>query len=145
MFGANPIQSTTLHIFKHSGGCIILWVCLYSLRTGECFTIKKNAYQEDSECSWVAEWQFWLKSAWKSTASPEIGSLAMINKQFDRAGRILKIKWLNNVQSRCGKLFETYPEGLTAVIAVYCASTKYWLRGVNTYVNEIVCYPQAQI
>jgi hypothetical protein len=32
---------------------------------------------------------------------------------------------------------ETYPERLTAVISAKGASTKYWLWGVNTYVNEI--------
>jgi hypothetical protein len=35
------------------------------------------------------------------------------------------------------KLLKTSPERLTAVIDVKGASTKYWLRGVNTYVNKI--------
>ena len=35
--------STTLHIFKHGGGCIMLWVCLSSARFGEvCFRTKIN-------------------------------------------------------------------------------------------------------
>jgi hypothetical protein len=39
------------------------------------------------------------------------GCLAMINNQFDRVWRILKIiKWPNVTQSRCGKLLEIYPE-----------------------------------
>jgi hypothetical protein len=44
MFGANPIQyftEYTLDIFKQSGGCIMLWVYLSLLRTGEFFRIKK--------------------------------------------------------------------------------------------------------
>jgi hypothetical protein len=28
MFGENALLSTTLHILKYSGGCIMLWVCL---------------------------------------------------------------------------------------------------------------------
>ena len=34
-------------------------------------------------------------------------------------------EWENIAQSRCAKLGETYPNRLTAVIALKCASTKY--------------------
>jgi hypothetical protein len=37
MFGANPIL-----IFKHGGGCIMVWVCLTLANTGEFFRIKIN-------------------------------------------------------------------------------------------------------
>jgi hypothetical protein len=40
------------------------------------------AYQEDSECSRVAELQFLLKSTWKSIARPENGCLTMINNEL---------------------------------------------------------------
>ena len=43
----------------------------------------------------------------------------------------------NITQSRCAKLVETYPNRLTAVIAVTGASTKYQLRGVDTYPTKI--------
>jgi hypothetical protein len=33
--------STTHHIFKHGGGCIMLWVCLSSTRTKEFFLLPK--------------------------------------------------------------------------------------------------------
>ena len=38
----NTLLSTTPHIFQQSGGCIILWVCLQSLRTGEFFRIENK-------------------------------------------------------------------------------------------------------
>ena len=38
----NTSMSTTLHIFKHDGGCIMLWVCLSSARTRELCRIKIN-------------------------------------------------------------------------------------------------------
>jgi hypothetical protein len=59
-----------------------------------------------------------------------------------RPGRIsnsLK-KRANIVQSKCAKLLETYSERLTAVITAKGDSNMYWLRGVNTYVNEIFLY-----
>ena len=44
----NTLLSTTLHIFNHSGGCIMLWVCLSSLRTGEVFRIKLNGMERST-------------------------------------------------------------------------------------------------
>ena len=46
---SNTSLSTTLHIFKHGGGCIILWVCLSSARTTVgCFVrIKRNGIEEN--------------------------------------------------------------------------------------------------
>ena len=42
MFVANLTQHITeYHIFKHGGGCTMLWVCLLSARTRE-FRIKRN-------------------------------------------------------------------------------------------------------
>ena len=38
------------------------------------------------------------------------------------------------------KFLEIYPESLTAVITAKGASTKYWFRGVNSYVNLIFLY-----
>jgi hypothetical protein len=37
MFGENPTQNTTLHMFTHGGGYIMLWVGLLSARTGTGF------------------------------------------------------------------------------------------------------------
>jgi hypothetical protein len=91
------------------------------------------AYQEDRECSWVAEIQLWLISTWKSLARPENGCLAMINNQLDKSLKNFENnKWASVVQSRCGKLLRDVPRKT--------ASTKYWLRGVNSYVNEIFLY-----
>ena len=50
-------------------------------------------------------------------ARPGNGCLAMINNQFDQAWHFfIELKWANVSQSSCGKLLETYPERLTAVI-----------------------------
>ena len=38
----NTSLSTTLQMFKHGSGCIMLWVCLSSTRTRELFLIKIN-------------------------------------------------------------------------------------------------------
>ena len=38
------------------------------------------------------------------------------------------------------KFLETYPERITAVITAKGDSNMYWLRDVNTYVNEIFLY-----
>ena len=42
-------------------------------------------------------------------------------------------EWENISQSRYAKLVETYPKRLTPVIVVKGASTKYKLRGMDTY------------
>ena len=43
MFGAIPTQhhGVPLHIVKHGGGCIMLWVCLSSAMTRDMFRIKR--------------------------------------------------------------------------------------------------------
>ena len=88
------------------------------------------AYQEDSECSWMVELQFWLKSALKSMVRLEDCCLEMINNQFDRAWRIWRIDKYCTIKL-CKELW------LTAVIAAKGDSNMYWLRGVNTLVNKI--------
>ena len=40
-------------------------------------------------------------------------------------------------KSRCAKLVASYPRRLEAVIAAKGASTKYCVKGLNTYVNVI--------
>ena len=65
----------------------------------------------------------------------------VVNNQFDRFWRTLENEsWANVAQSRCEKLLEIYQEELTAVIPAIGASTKYSLRGGNTYVNVIFLY-----
>ena len=46
-------------------------------------------------------------------------------------------EWANFAQTRCAKMVETYPNRLTAVIAVTGASTRFLLRGVGTYPTKI--------
>ncbi len=52
--------------------------------------------------------------------------------------RICKEEWQKIPQSRCAKIVASYPKRLEAVIAAKGASTKYWVKGLNTYVNVIL-------
>jgi hypothetical protein len=51
--------------------------------------------------------------------------------------RICKEEWQKLPQSRCAKLVASYPKRLEAVINAKGASTKYGVKGLNTYVNVI--------
>ena len=44
-------------------------------------------------------------------------------------------------KSRRAKLVTSYPRRLEAVIAAKGASTKYWVKGLNTYVDVISVFP----
>ena len=45
-------------------------------------------------------------------------------------------EWAKISPSHCAKLVETYPETLTAVIAEKGVSTKYLLKGLNTFATS---------
>ena len=75
------------------------------------------AYQEDSECSWMAELQF--GKTWKWFSSNDQQHIWQSLKNLENN------KWVNIVQSRCVKLLETYPEKLTAVISANGDSNMY--------------------
>jgi hypothetical protein len=51
--------------------------------------------------------------------------------------RICREEWEKLPKYRCAKLVESYPRRLEAVIAAKGASTKYWVKGLNTCVNVI--------
>ncbi len=51
--------------------------------------------------------------------------------------RICKEEWQKIPQSRCAKLVVSHPKRLKAVIGAKCASTKYQVKGLNTYENVI--------
>ena len=61
----------------------------------------------------------------------------MIHNQFDSLKNFEKNYGQMLHNPGVGKLWENYSERLKAVIAAKGASTKYWLRGVNIYVNSI--------
>ena len=50
---------------------------------------------------------------------------------------ICREEWEKLPKYRCTKLVASYPRRLKAVIAAKGASTKYWVKGLNTYVNVI--------
>jgi hypothetical protein len=47
--------------------------------------------------------------------------------------RICREEWEKLPKYRCAKLVASYPRRLEGVIAAKCASTKYWVKGLNTY------------
>ena len=51
--------------------------------------------------------------------------------------RIRTEEWEKLPKYRCDKLVASYPRRLEAVIAAKGASTKYWVKGLNTYVKGI--------
>ena len=51
--------------------------------------------------------------------------------------RICREEWEKLPKYRCSKIIASYPRRLKAVIAAKGASTKYWVKGLNTYVNVI--------
>ena len=51
--------------------------------------------------------------------------------------RICREEWEKPPKYRCAKLVASYPRRLDAVIAAKGASTKYGVKGLNTYVNVI--------
>jgi hypothetical protein len=63
--------------------------------------------------------------------------------------RICREKWEKLPKYRCAKLVALYPRSLNAIIPDKVASTKYWVKGLKTYVNVIfqfrIFYKLAQI
>jgi hypothetical protein len=51
--------------------------------------------------------------------------------------KICRKEWERLPKYRCDKLVTLYPRRLEAVNAAKGASTKYWVKGLNTYVNVI--------
>ena len=51
--------------------------------------------------------------------------------------KICREEWEKLPKYRCAKLVASYPRRLKAVIATKGASTNYWVKGLNTYVNVI--------
>ena len=51
--------------------------------------------------------------------------------------RICREEWQKIPKSRCAKLVASHPRRLEAVITAKVVSTKYWVNGLNTYINAI--------
>ena len=50
---------------------------------------------------------------------------------------ICREEWKKLPKYRCAKLLESYPRRLEVVVAAKGASTKYWVKGLNTDVNFV--------
>jgi hypothetical protein len=54
--------------------------------------------------------------------------------------RFSREEWEKLPKYRCATLVASYPRRLEAVISVKGASTKYWVKGLNTYVIVICLF-----
>jgi hypothetical protein len=95
------------------------------------------ALEQVSECPWVAQSEPGLESDRTSQESPENSCAATLPIQPDRDWENLQRRMGETPQIRCAKLVASYPGRLEAVITTKGASTKYWAKGLNTYVNMI--------
>ena len=92
----------------------------------------RSGFMDKSQCPWVAQPEPGLESDLTSLERPENSYGATHPSNAYRA-------W-EDLQRRMGETPQTqvcpaYPRGLKAVIAAKCASTKDWVKGLNTYVN----------
>jgi hypothetical protein len=67
----------------------------------------------------------------------KIAVLRLSPSHLTELERICREEWGKLSKSRCTKLVASYPRRLEAVFA---ASTKYRVKGLNTYVNVISVY-----
>ena len=90
-----------------------------------------------SERPWVAQPEPGLKSDRTSLERPENSCAATLPIQPDRAWEVPQKRMGKTPKYRCAKFVASYRRRFDAVIAAKGASTKYWVKGLKTYVNVI--------
>ena len=149
-------HSTTFRDLSRSRSCVVLAVGLgvlsywkgnlsaQDLRLGRSFTFQQGndpkrtakTTQErlrDKSLN-VLEWpsQNPIKHLWRDLKiAVQWSSVSNLTK-FER---ICREECEELPKYRYAKLVASYPRSLKAVIAAKCASTKYWVKGLNNYVN----------
>ena len=87
------------------------------------------------QCPWVAQPEPWLEPDRISLERPEDSCAAMLPIQPDRARGSAEKNGRNSPNTGVPNL----KRWLNAVIAAKGASTKYWVKSRNTYVN-VICF-----
>ena len=103
-----------------------------------------SAYSQDnagvasgqvSECPWVAQSDPGLEpDLWRDL---KIAVQQRSPSNLTELERICKEECEKLTKYRCSKLIASYPRRLEAAIAAKGASIKYWVKGLNTYINVI--------
>ena len=157
--------SNIIPTVKHDGGSIMLWGWFSAAGTGRLVRIEGTvngakyrqildqiyiptgqwpqayhkskagiASEQERESPWVAQSKPRLESHWKSVERLEDCCSPPLPIWLNRAWE--NMAWKKICKSRCAKLIQTCQRNLK-VMSSKGASTKYWPRGVNTYVNYI--------
>jgi hypothetical protein len=95
-----------------------------------------------SECPWGAQLEPGLEPDRTSPERPENSCAAMLpikpDSTWEDLQRIMGETLQMQVCQACSVIHKkSYPRRLEAVIATKGVSTKYWVKGLNTYVNMI--------
>ena len=156
----------TIPMVKHGGGSLMMWGCFSTTGTwrDERSKGQRSLMKTCSRVLRTSDWREGLPSNRTTALSTQPRrrrsglwtslwmSLNLIEhlwrdlkitvqrhslfnlREFDR---ICREEWEKLPKYRCAKLVASYPRWLKAVIAAKGASTKYWVKGLNTYVNDI--------
>ena len=130
------------------------WKPAQDLRLGQRFTFQQDndpkhtakttqewLRKQVSECPWVAQAEPGLQPNRTSLDSPENSCAATLPIQPHRAWEDLQRRMGETPQIQvCQACVASYPRRPEAVIAAKGASTKYWVKGLNPYVNVIFLY-----
>ena len=118
-----------------------LFLSSQDLRLGRRFAFQQDnmgvASGQVYECPWVAQAEPGLQPDRTSLERPKTSCAATLPIQPDSAWEDLQRRMWETSQYRCAKLVTSYPRRLKAVIAAKGASTKNWVKGLNTYINVV--------
>ena len=96
--------------------------------------------RQQRSCFGTSLWMSLSGCLWMSLRSlerPENSCAATLPVHSERASEDLQRRMGETPQYRCAKHVASYPRRLEAVIVAKGASTKYWVKGLNTFVNVI--------